>query len=218
MKLLIIEDDEKILSFLTRGLSEDGYIFEVAKNGEDGEYLAKLHNYDVIILDWMLPKKSGIEVIKSLRKGGISIPILMLTAKSETKDKVKSLKNGADDYLTKPFDYEELEARLIALYRRSFSKGSNILNIQNLEVNITNKIIKKGDKEIKLSAKEWELLLFLLKNKNTLVSTSMIENQLWADVNYMNSNVISVTIYHLRKKIGKDIIQSFRGLGYKIEI
>jgi len=217
MKILLIEDDEKILSFLQKGLKEDGHSVEIAKNGEDGEYLAKTNHYDVIILDWMLPKKSGIEVLNSIREE-INTPILMLTARDEVEDKVTCLKLGADDYLTKPFAYEELEARILALYRRSVSKGSNFIEIKDIKIDINNKILLKNEKSINLSAKEWELLLFLIKNKNSIVSNEMIENQLWADVPYMNSNVIAVTIYHLRKKIGKDIIKSYRSLGYKIEI
>ncbi|GAB6045816.1 response regulator transcription factor [Caminibacter profundus] len=217
MKILLIEDDEKILSFLQKGLKEDGHSVEIAKNGEDGEYLAKTNNYDVIILDWMLPKKSGIEVLNSIREE-INTPILMLTAIDEVEDKVTCLKLGADDYLTKPFAYEELEARILALYRRSITKGSNFIEIKDIKIDINNKILLKNEKSISLSAKEWELLLFLIKNKNSIISNEMIENQLWADVPYMNSNVIAVTIYHLRKKIGKDIIKSYRGLGYKIEI
>jgi len=217
MKILLIEDDEKILSFLQKGLKEDGHSVKIAKNGEDGEYLAKTNQYDVIILDWMLPKKSGIEVLNSIREE-INTPILMLTARDEVEDKVTCLKLGADDYLTKPFAYEELEARILALYRRSVSKGSNFIEIKDIKIDINNKILLKNEKSINLSAKEWELLLFLIKNKNSIVSNEMIENQLWADVPYMNSNVIAVTIYHLRKKIGKDIIKSYRSLGYKIEI
>jgi len=218
MKILLIEDDIKIISFLERGLKEDGYIVEIAQNGEDGEYLAKSNQYDIIIVDWMIPIKNGIEVIENLRKDNILTPIIMLTAKSELNDKIIGFKNGADDYITKPFEYEELKIRIEALYRRSLTNGNNFIKIKDIQIDINNKIILKENKEIRLSAKEWDLLLFLLKNKNKIISNNMIENQLWSDINYINSNVIAVTMYHLRKKIGKNIIQSFRGLGYKIEI
>jgi len=134
MKILIIEDDNNILSFLTRGFKEDGYTVESATSGDDGEYLALLNNYDVIILDWMLPKKSGIEILKSIKSEGISTPIIMLTAKNILKDKIDGIKTGADDYLTKPFEYEELLVRVEALYRRSINRGNNIIKLKNLTI------------------------------------------------------------------------------------
>lgn len=218
MKILIIEDDEYIVSLLTRGLSEDGHTIESATDGEEGEYLAKVNTYDVIILDWMLPSRDGIEILENLRNENISTPILMLTAKSEVIDKVNGLTKGADDYLSKPFAYDELLARLESLYRRTLSNGINTINFLNISINIETKKVKKDDFEIQLTAKEYELLLFLIKNKNAMVSNSMIEEQLWNDNEFINSNVIQVTMYHLRKKIGKEAIKSFRGLGYKIEI
>jgi len=218
MKILLVEDDKKIVSFLTRGFEEDGYILEVALNGEDGEYLAKINHYDIIVLDWMIPLKNGIEVIKNLRRKKILTPIIMLTAKNELNDKINGFKTGADDYLSKPFEYEELKIRMEALYRRELLNGNNFIEIKDIKIDISDKILFKNKEEIRLSAKEWELLLFLIKNNNKIISNKMIENQLWSDVSYINSNVISVTIYHLRKKIGKEIIESFRGLGYKIEI
>jgi DNA-binding response OmpR family regulator len=218
VKILLIEDDAHIVSFLQRGLVEEGHSIDTALDGEEGEYLASINTYDLIILDWMLPSKNGIEVLNSLRKKNISTSVLMLTAKGEIDDKVLGLNSGADDYLSKPFSFKELIARIDAIYRRSLSDGKNTILINDLNIDISKKIVKKEDIEILLTAKEYELLLFLIKNKNSMVSNGMIEEQLWNNEEFTNSNVIQVTIYHLRKKIGKDLIKSFRGLGYKIEI
>jgi len=216
MKLLLIEDDKKIVSFLKRGLNEDGFKLDIAQNAEDGEYLAIQNNYDVIILDWMLPDGDGLEILQKIRKEK-STPIIMLTAKDKLKDKLSGLRNGADDYITKPFEYDELVARIEVLYRRNFTT-SNIVKLQDLKIDLTNKIVTKNNSQIKLTKKEYELFVFLLKNKNNFISTDMIENDLWNNEKYINSNVISVTIYHLRQKIGKDIIKSSKGFGYKIEV
>lgn len=218
MKLLLIEDDENILSFLKRGFEEEGYIIDTATDGEDGEYLASINSYDVIVSDWMLPQKSGVEVVQELRKKNITTPIIMLTAKDEIDDRVQGLVSGADDYLSKPFSFKELLARVQALYRRSASIGSNTIIIDDVQIDIDTKTVTKAGVRLDLTQKEYELLMFLVKNKNAPVSNSMIENQLWNDEEYINSNVIQVTIYHLRKKIGKELIKSSRGLGYKIEI
>jgi len=217
MKILIIEDDLNILSFLTRGFEEDGYIIDTAVNGEDGEYLATTNQYDVLILDWMLPKKSGIKILESLRNKNITIPILMLSAKSETKDKISGLGVGADDYLSKPFSFEELQARIVALHRRNVSKGINTLKIGDIVIDLNTKTILHHNQDIELTAKEYELLIFLIKYKNSFVSNKMIEEQLWNNQEYINSNVIQVTIYHLRQKLSKTFIKSSRNLGYKIE-
>ena len=218
MKILLIEDDSNIVSFLQRGLIEEGHSIDTSLDGEEGEYLACINSYDLIILDWMLPSKSGIEVLNSLREKSISTSVLMLTAKSEIDDKVLGLNSGADDYLSKPFSFKELTARIDAIYRRSLSDGKNIITVKDLNIDINKRIVKKENSEILLSAKEYDLLLFLIKNKNSMVSNGMIEDQLWNNEEFTNSNVIQVTIYNLRKKIGKDLITSFRGLGYKIEI
>jgi DNA-binding response OmpR family regulator len=217
MKILIIEDDKHILSFLTRGFEEDGYVVDSATDGAEGEYLALVHPYDVIVLDWMLPSKDGLEITQSLRQQKIATPILMLSAKSEICDKIHGLKSGADDYLPKPFSFEELVARVEALYRRDISKGINSMVVGDLSIELERKIVMRQGKEIKLSAKEYELLMFLLKYKNSMVSNRMIEEQLWNNQTYISSNVIQVTVYNLRKKLGKELIESSRGLGYKIE-
>jgi len=217
MKLLLVEDDENILSFLTRGFEEDGHIIDSATNGDDGEYLALSNNYDIIILDWMLPGKSGIDILTTLREQNIATPTIMLTAKSELDNKVLGLISGADDYLTKPFSFKELQARVQALYRRSISIANNSLKIKDIIIDLDAKSVKKDNVDLTLTQKEYELLLFLVKNKNKLVSNIMIEDQLWNNEEYINSNVIQVTIYNLRKKLGREFIKSTRGLGYKIE-
>jgi DNA-binding response OmpR family regulator len=218
MKLLIVEDDENILALLKRGFEEENYIVETASDGEDGEYLATINSYDVIILDWMLPIKSGLDILQSIKEKNITTPTIMLTAKSEIDDKVLGLTKGADDYMSKPFSFKELHARVMALYRRSVSSGNNTICIKDVCIDIDKKIVTIHDNQINLTQKEYELLIFLVKNKNALVSNEMIKEQLWYEEEYINSNVIQVTIYNLRKKIGKEFITSSRGLGYKIEV
>ncbi len=219
MKLLIIEDDNNILSFLIRGFEEDGYIVDNATDGNDGEYLAIMNTYDAIILDWMLPNKSGIDIVKSLRDKNISTPILMLTAKGEIPDKIQGLRTGCDDYLSKPFSFDELQARIEALYRRVLSSNNtNIIEFKNIKIDLDKKVVMQNSDILALSAKEYELLIFLIKHKNSFVSKSMIEDGLWSNEEFINSNVIQVTIHNIRKKVGKDLIKNFRGLGYKIEI
>lgn len=218
MKMLIIEDDENILSILKRGFEEEHYIIDSSSDGEEGEYLALTNNYDIILLDWMLPNKDGIEILDNVRKEGITTPIIMLTAKGDIDDKVNGLTKGADDYVGKPFSFKELLARVNALYRRSLSTTTNKFQLHDISIDIDLKVVSKNDIEITMTQKEYELLLFLIKNKNQLVSNNTIEEQLWNNEEYINSNVIQVTIYNLRKKLGKEFIKSSRGLGYKIEV
>ena len=218
MKMLIIEDDENILSVLKRGFEEENYIIDSSYDGEEGEYLALTNSYDVILLDWMLPNKDGIEILENIREKGIKTPIIMLTAKDEIDDKVTGLTKGADDYVGKPFSFKELLARVNALYRRSLSSTTNKFKLHDIDIDIDLKVVSKNDNKIVMTQKEYELLLFLIKNKNQLVSNSIIEEQLWNNEEYINSNVIQVTIYNLRKKLGKEFIKSSRGLGYKIEV
>lgn len=216
MKILIIEDDAHILSFLERGLQEEGYLVESSSEGEEGVYLATIYPYDVILLDWMLPGKSGIEVLQYLRAKGVTIPVLMLTARGETADKVEGLRKGADDYLAKPFAYAELLARVEALYRRSLTGGDNRITLSDITIDLDAKRVTRGEETITLTSKEYALLLFLLKHRNAIVSVAMIEEQLWSAGTPVQSNVVQATMYHLRKKIGKGVIQSFRRLGYRI--
>jgi len=217
MKILIIEDDEAILNMLKRGLEDEDFVVDVAMNGEDGEYLSILNNYDIIILDWMLPKKEGIEVLKDIRQKGVLTPVLMLTAKDTTENKIEGLNNGADDYLSKPFSFDELLARLHAIYRRSALKGKDKIVIDNIEIDFESKLVKKDGKIVDLTAKEYELLEFLIANRGSVVSAQMIQEQLWNSEEFITSNVIQVIIYRLRNKLSKSLIKSKRNLGYFIE-
>lgn len=217
MKLLIIEDDENILSLLKDGFEEENYIVETANNGNDGEYLATTNHYDVIILDWMLPHISGIQILENLRRKNITTSVIMLTAKDDVKNRVQGLNLGADDYLSKPFSFEELQARVEALFRRTSFNGSPTFQIQNITIDIVKKCVRQNGNIVNLTAKEYELLIFLVKNKNSYVSKFMIEEQLWSNQEFIASNVIEVIIFNLRKKLSKELIKNFKGLGYKIE-
>jgi len=217
MKILIIEDDEAILDMLKRGLEDEDFVVDVSSTGEDGEYLASTNHYDIIILDWMLPQKDGIEVLQNIRKKGVLTPVLMLTAKDTTDNKIEGLNNGADDYLTKPFSFDELLARLHAIYRRSALSGNNKIVIDDIEIDIDSKVVRKNGKIVDLTAKEYELLEFLIANRGSVVSNEMIQEQLWNSEEFISSNVIQVIVYRLRNKLSKSLIKSKRNLGYFIE-
>ncbi|QCI27692.1 response regulator transcription factor [Caminibacter pacificus] len=219
MKILLIEDDEKLLESIKEGLKKFDFRVDTATDGEEGLYLASNNQYDVLIVDWMIPKISGIDLIKKLRKDNITTPALILTAKGDVEDKVEGL-SVADDYLTKPFDFDELVARLKALYRRSHNISENVLKIADLELNPDTKEVKRAGKHIDLTAKQFELLKYLMINKNKIVPPEMIAENLWELGDEITSNVINVYISHIRKKVDKDhdkkLIKTIRGMGFKI--
>jgi len=218
MKILFIEDDEQISKIIENGFRKIGYRIDIAKDGEEGLYMAQNNNYDVLIVDWMLPKISGIDMLKKLKKEK-NTPALILTAKSDIDDKVEGLSVG-DDYLTKPFEFEELIARVKALYRRSNNLNDNIIRVADLELNPDTKEVRRAGRLIELTAKQFELLKYLMINKNKIVNTDMIHSNLWEMDDEINSNVINVYISHLRKKIDKDfdkkLIKTYRGMGFKL--
>ena len=218
MKILLIEDDEKIAKLIKNGFRKVGYRIDIAKDGEEGLYMAQNNNYDVLIIDWMLPKMSGIEMLKELKKTK-NTPALILTAKSDIEDKIEGLEI-ADDYLTKPFEFDELIARVKALYRRSHNLTENILKVGDLELNPETKEVRRAGKLIELTAKEFELLKYLMINKNKIVNSDMIHANLWEMNDEINSNVINVYISHLRRKIDKDfdkkLLKTYRGMGFKL--
>ncbi|WP_424688625.1 response regulator [Halarcobacter ebronensis] len=219
MKILIIEDDEKIVNFLKKGLEEESYSVDYSLNGDEGIYLASVNAYDLILLDIMLPVKDGIEVCKTLRADGINTPIIMLTAKDSIEDKIKGLDIGANDYLAKPFSFSELLAR-IRVQLRATNQNQTTLKLADLELDLLTKTAKRGEDTINLTAKEFALLEYLIKNQNKVLSESVISSSL-SNMDDMNmSNVVNVYIYRLRNKIDKPyekkLIKTIRGLGFKI--
>jgi heavy metal response regulator len=221
MKILLVEDEKKVASFIKRGLEEEHFTVDVAYDGESGEFMALTSEYDLIILDILLPKKNGFEVLKSLRANGIQTPILILTAKGSIDDKVEGLNSGADDYLTKPFAFAELIARIRSLLRRTSSEKSNIIKVADLELDTVKHIAKRGEKIIELTAREYSLLEYFMRNKGRVLTQTMIEEHIWDYHFDTGSNIIDVYVRRLRKKIDegfpKKLIHTIRGVGYIIK-
>ena len=219
MKILLIEDDIKIINFLKKGLEEECYIVDYSTNGDEGLYLASVNEYDLILLDIMLPIKNGMEVCKTLRTSNIQTPIIMLTAKDGIEDKIKGLDIGANDYLAKPFSFAELLAR-IRDQLRTVSSTQTKISIADLELNLLNKTAFRNSKNIILTAKEFTLLEYLIKNKDRVLSETTINSALSSFEDSNMSNVVNVYIYRLRNKIDKDfdkkLIKTIRGIGFKI--
>ena len=219
MKILIIEDDIKIINFLKKGLVEECYIVDYSTNGDEGLYLASVNEYDLILLDIQLPLKDGIEVCKSLRDSNNQTPIIMLTAKDSIEDKIKGLDIGANDYLAKPFSFAELLAR-IRVQLRSNNSVLLKLSIADLELDLLNKTASRANENIVLTSKEFTLLEFLIKNKDRVLSETTINSALSSFEDSNISNIVNVYIYRLRnkidKKFDKKLIKTIRGIGFKI--
>jgi heavy metal response regulator len=220
MKILIVEDEKRITSFIRKGLQYEGYTVDVSYEGENGLEKAKDENTDLIILDVMLPKKDGISVCRELREMGISTPVIMLTAKDGVDDRVKGLDAGADDYLVKPFAFKELLARIRSLLRRGDAVKQLILQVGDLELDPSSREVRRRDKIIDLSKKEYSLLEYLMRNKNQVLTRTMIAEHVW-DYDFDSfTNTIDVYIRYLRKKIDDGfevkLIKTIRGIGYKI--
>lgn len=222
MHILVIEDEKKILDFIKRGLKEEGYVVSSAQNGNDGFNLALAQDFDLIILDIMLPDMDGITICKKFRENSLLKPILMLTAKNSTKDKVMGLDSGADDYLTKPFAFEEFLARVRALLRKKNSQEKTKIVIDDLEIDLLTHEVKRDSTQIVLTSKEYALLEYLARNIGTIVTRTMISENVW-DITFDSlTNVVDVYINYLRNKIDKGydkkLIKTIRGRGYKIQI
>lgn len=221
MKLLIIEDDREISLTLKEEL-EKNYIVKTSATGTDGEYQAEINDYDLILLDLSLPDKDGFQVCKSIRETGIQVPILVLTGQTDLDMKVKMLDAGADDYLTKPFKYEELMARVRALLRRSKkTQTTSTLSTDDLVLDLDKKIAKRESKLITLRRKEFYLLEYLVRNAGNVVSRGMILDNVWDNDCDSLTNIVDVHIKYLRDRIDKPfdkkLIKTVHGLGYKIE-
>jgi len=217
MRLLVVEDEPDLLESLAQSLREDGYAVDVAQDGRDGLHKCKVWDYDAIVLDWMLPKLSGIDLLVELRKIK-STPVLLLTARDTVSDRVLGLDSGADDYLVKPFSLAELLARVRSLIRRSNGQVTNIIEIGSLKVNIANKTASNDGVLLDLTAREYALLELLAYNRDKLVSRTMIYDHLFDEDDDSLSNLVDVHISHLRKKLGKDLIETRRGQGYILHV
>ena len=219
MKILIIEDEPKIINFLKKGLEEECYIVDSSTNGDEGLYLASVNEYDLILLDIMLPIKDGMEVCKALRASKNETPIIMLTAKDSIEDKIKGLDIGANDYLAKRFSFAELLARIRVQLRTTNSTQTKI-SIADLELDLLNKTAIRANENIVLTAKEFTLLEYLIKNRDRVLSETTINEALSSFEDSNVSNIVNVYIYRLRNKIDKNfdkkLIKTVRGIGFKI--
>jgi DNA-binding response OmpR family regulator len=221
MRVLVVDDDRRLCTVVKRGLLEEAYAVDLAYDGEEGEYLAEVNPYDLIILDIMLPKKDGIEVCRELRTKKINTPILMLTAKDAVEDRVKGLDTGADDYLVKPFAFNELLARVRALLRREAMSKTPELRVGDLTLNTLTRQVWRGQRPIELTTKEYVILEYFMHHTNVVLTRTMVEEHAW-DYSFDSlSNLVDVYVRRLRRKIdneGEDsLIQTVRGAGYRLK-
>jgi heavy metal response regulator len=221
MRILVIEDEKKIASFIKRGLTEQNYTVDTAADGEEGLMLAEINPYDLIVLDIMLPGKDGFTVCRTLRSKNINTPILMLTARDDLRDKVFGLDSGADDYLTKPFAFAEFLARVRVLLRRHGSVKSTTLRVADLELDQLTRQVTRAGKSIDLTPTEYALLEYLMLNQGQVVTRTMLSEHVWNQDFDSFSNVINVYVNYVRKKVDADfdvkLIHSVRGAGYMLK-
>ena len=220
MRILLVEDNKRLSDSLRLSLEDNGYAVDVAYDGQEGEDLAEFTPYDTIILDVMLPKRDGIEVCRSLRRKRVQSPILMLTARDALEDRVLGLDSGADDYLVKPFEMDELMARLRALMRRESDDKSGLITIADLVLDPATHFVKRNGQSLDLTSREYELLEYLMRNPNRLITRQMAENHLWSYDATVQSNVVDVYIRRLRRKVDDPfevkLIETVRGSGYRM--
>ena len=221
MKILVVEDDRKVAGFIEQGLREEGYAVDVAPDGDEATMMAHVYEYDLVVLDVMLPKKTGLQVAAELRREGRKTPILMLTARDATEDVVRGLDAGADDYLTKPFKFDELLARVRALVRRGGASRTELLNYGTIELDRLKHQAKANGKKLDLTPKEFQLLEhFLLRPEEVIRRTELLE-KVW-DLHFdPESNVVDVHVGNLRRKLrdiaGVDLLQTVRGVGFRLQ-
>ncbi|MBN2854480.1 response regulator transcription factor [Patescibacteria group bacterium] len=222
MKILIIDDEKEIVEFIKRGLEKELFLVESAEDGFRGSFLARTGNYDLIILDYLLPKMNGAEVLKEIRADGNKVPVLMLTVKSEIQSKKKLFETGADDYLSKPFLLEELLLRVKALLKRPPLKFEEVIIIDDLVLDKGNKTVKRADEELYLTKKEYGLLEYLIDNRGKIISRSELLEHVWDYNADPFSNSVETHIASLRRKLNKnknrDLVHTFSGRGYKFAV
>jgi heavy metal response regulator len=220
MRLLLIEDEEKVVNFVQRGLTAERFAVDVARDGAAGLDLAESYDYDLIILDLLLPKLDGTEVLRKIRRGNPQIPILILTARDGVQDKVTHFEAGADDYLTKPFAFAELLVRIKALLRRGATRQETVLRVADIELDRLSQQVRRGGKRIELTSKEYSLLEYLMANAGRVLSRTMIIEHVWDQSFDGATNIVDVYVRHLRDKVDDgsegNLIRTVRGVGYSI--
>jgi len=221
MRILLVEDDKSVAHFVKKGLREGYFAVDVAYDGEEGQYLALHEQYDLLILDIMLPKMDGVEILKSIREKGIDTPVIFLTAKDAERDIVNGLNLGADDYMVKPFSINELLARVRAILRRADGERLSKLQVADLTMDLNTHKIFRGGRRIDLTPREYALLEYLMRNEGQILTRTMISESVW-DYHFDSlTNVIDVHVYHLRNKIDKGfkpkLLHSIKGVGYVLE-
>ena len=216
MRILVVEDEHKIGNSIKKGLEQENFAVDLAFNGRDGLDLAISEDYDLLVLDILLPGISGLEICKMLRDQNIHIPILMLTAKGQISDKVEGLNSGAYDYLSKPFAFEELLARIKALMRRPNKSVGSLLKLSGLSLDTVSYEVKRDSEKIILSAREFALLEYLLRHPNQILTKDQIINHVWNYDADVLPNTVEVYIGYLRKKVGDDLIHTIRRFGYRL--
>lgn len=214
MRVLVVEDEPDLLNVVSQALREEGYAVDMAADGREGLYKAQGAPYDAVVLDLMLPQLDGWSVLKELRRKAIAVPVLVLTARDALPDRVRGLDSGADDYLTKPFELQELLARLRALIRRSAGKPSAVIEIGDVAIDTAAKSVLRGGQPVALTAREYALVELLALHRGELVSRSMIYDHLYDEEDDSLSNLVDVHVSNVRKKLGKDLIATRRGQGY----
>ena len=221
MKILIVEDERKTGDYLKQGLSEAGFVADLARDGVEGRHAALHDDYDLVVLDVMLPGLDGWQVLRSIRAAGKQVPVLFLTARDQVEDRVRGLEEGADDYLVKPFAFSELLARVRTLLRRGKAREASCLRAADLEVDLLRRRVTRAGRRVELTAKEFALLELLLRRQAEILPRSLIASQVW-DMNFdSDTNVIEVAVRRLRAKIDDDfepkLIRTVRGMGYLLE-
>jgi DNA-binding response OmpR family regulator len=220
MRILVVEDEPSIANFVRQGLNESGYAVDVAGDGREGLEYARVADYDVLVLDIMLPRMSGLDLLRELRRQGDKTPTLMLTARDTVDDRVAGLDAGADDYLVKPFAFPELLARVRALLRRPPLQTGNLLRVGDLDMDTATRLVQRGGRRIDLSPREFAVLEYLMRHPNQVLTRTQISERVWDFDHFIESNVVDVYIGYLRRKLdaGSDLplIHTVRGVGYRI--
>ena len=220
MRILVVEDEHAIADFIGRGLESEGYSVTCVRDGIEGEALAMTGRFDLLVLDWMLPGRSGLEILGTFRKGDRSTPVILLTARSEVEDRVRGLDGGATDYVTKPFAFEELVARVRAHLRQPGQETSSGLTVGDIDLDLLKRRVTRSGKEVALSAREFELLAFLMRHPGQVLSREQLLNGVWGYDYDPGTNIVGVYVAYLRKKLTfddlPDPIETIRSAGYRL--